>query len=115
MTFKGKIIVDQTGQKLIKVEDDSNSKKLFETSEEFKLSQEDSFVYDLNEGDEVFFNLNKKIYADKTDLVAKIQRVNNQDWNKIFRDFIFKTNNHSISKYQEYLETNYSVPQPKTN
>lgn len=115
MTFKGKIIVDQTGQKLIKVEDDSNSKKLFDTSEQFKLSQEDSFVYDLKEGDEVLFNLNKKIYADKTDLVAKIQRVNNQDWNKIFRDFIFNTNNHSISKYQEYLETNYSVPQLKTD
>lgn len=113
--FRGKVIFKPSGEKVIKVEDLSKNQKLFDLNDEFQIFQGDENVYDLKDGIEVFFSLQKKIYSDKTNLVAKILRIYVKDWNQILKDFIDQNHNHSLSEYQEYLKNKYQVPQTKVN
>lgn len=115
MRYKGKIVIDTTGNKKIKVNPDNKTKIFFDDDQYISLPDDNHLISELKDGDEVLFTLNKKIYADKIDVVPVVHEIIDNTWYKIFEKYISSTSNHSLSTYQDFLESKYNVPSHKNS
>jgi hypothetical protein len=110
--FKGIITKNNNGILVIKTEEDK-SQKLFDLNNEFNLLYEEESLFNLKEGIEVIFSLEKKIYSDRTEMFAKVHKSLSEGWDEILKDFIKNSSSFSLSEYHSYLESNYTIPQLK--
>lgn len=99
--LNGEIILNDNEQKLVKF-----------SNKTYKISPNNE-ILDLNYGTNVKFSLEKRIFSDKTEIFARVHSVNDENWDKIYQNFIKNGKNYSISEYHEFLKSNYTNPSKK--
>lgn len=67
--------------------------------------------FELINDSEIEFKLEKKIFSDTIDIVAKVFNPVSKTWDDIFKDFIKKESNFTISRFQDFLKSNYQTPE----
>jgi len=88
---------------------DKDEKLVKTKTDIFKFSQ-NSDITNLRDGDTVFFLLEKRFFSTETNVFAVLCENYDQNWDKVYQNFIISSNNHSLLDYQNFLKTNYVFP-----
>lgn len=97
----GTIVINENGQKSVKYEDQIY--KFYDKNDEVGLS----------EGTRVQILLEKKIFADKTEILAKLIDFSESSWDIIYQKFLKSRHKSTFSDFHQFLKENYYAPTKK--
>ena len=99
--FVGTIVITEDGRKSVKFDDQIYN--FYDKNDEIGLS----------EGTRVQILLEKKIFADKTEILAKLVDFSESSWDIIYQKFLKSSHKSTFSDFHRFLKENYYAPTKK--
>jgi hypothetical protein len=110
--LKGKIKKNKNNDCLIEYWDYKMSVDPLYSGEYFKLTA-DSELLELEDGDFVEFYIKKLIFADKIELLARVYRIIDDNWDQVFEKFEKSSEIIDLNEFKKFLSENYEIPKKK--